>query len=524
MKKCTNLQNLFFFSVLFFTSIQVYYFMRIVSFHESSYPYLWIIVFAALSLNISILLTQSIFRLFLKMSDFSKVEVAETLSVPVAMIFCIKNESFGLEERMEYTFDGNDALNTHLWILSDSDAKFEGEEKAMGESLKNKFGNERVFYRRRPIPLERKQGNIKEWLIQFGSSYSYFVVCDADSMLPSGWVQEMLQIAEHPNHADIAVFQSAIYITHEASLYARMSAISQFYAQRLYFYSYQAVFGRSIAFGHNCLIRRKAFEQIELPQGILSHDNWETALLEQIGYRTIFLPHMISYEEATLHYLEDRKRSRRWLKGTLQGWPLLFLPQISIATRFLIFYQIYLYLAQPLLFLWMIGSLFLFHAAVIAGSESFFLLIFNLSVLFFHKFVVAENFYDVKRILQDTAFSTLLGLQNIFYGTLDFVMLYFEKLIWIPMVKNPSDLLTLRECIRHLFWGTAFGVAVFIWGIHDLPHWTFYAIPVLASLILSVPSVYLSSKKWTPKKPLPQEVNVVVLEKEVVCGNYQHVS
>ncbi len=485
--------SIFFCFVLFLTFFQVKCLIEMVSFESGSFfPYVWVFIFSVLSINISILAVQAFFGFFVKTPDFQKVDRTSIESVPVALLYCVKNENFGLGERIKYTLSGNVLPNLHLWILSDSNEDFGTAEEKLIRELQSVFSD--VFYRRRPLPYERKQGNIKDWLSKHGASYQYFIVCDADSLLPPGWVEEILQIAEHSKNEKIGVFQSAIYITHEHSFFSRMQAIAQFYAQKLYFNVNQVVFGRSIAFGHNCLIRREAFEKIQLPERILSHDNWETALLENLGYRTIFLSNLISFEEASPHYLEERKRSKRWLKGTLQGWPLLFLPNISFSMRFLIFYQIYLYLVQPILCYWIVSTLFSGRSFFTTNADSFFLFVFTLGVLFFHKMVVVKNLNDVKRVIQETFFSTAIGLQNIFYGTIDFITMPFEKLGWVPMTKIPDAHLSFSECVKNFLSGTLVGLG-FLWlGLNSSNAWTLFSLPVLLSLILSIPSVYFSSK------------------------------
>ncbi len=493
--------SVFFSLVFLLTFAQIKWLLEIVSFEPGSFfPYVWVLAFSFLSLNISVLAVQAFFGMFVKASHFPKVDKSVVGSIPVALLYCVKNESFGLKERIKYTLEGNLLPNLHLWILSDSNDSFGNEEETLVDELRSKFGMEKVFYRRRVIPQERKQGNIKDWLIQWGSSYEYFIVCDADSLLPQEWVQEILRIAEHPKQSKVGIFQSAIYITHEASLFSSMQAIAQFYAQRLYFHVNQAVLKRSIAFGHNCLIRRAAFQKIELPQGILSHDNWETALLEQKSYKTVYLSNLISFEEAAPHYLEERKRSKRWLKGTLQGWPLLFLPKISFSTRFLIFYQIYLYLVQPILCFWIISTLLAGPQLFTSGNSSFRLFALTLGVLFFHKMVVARSIGDIKRIIGETIFSTLVGLQNIFYGTMDFFMMPLEKLGWMPMAKRPDMRASFRECFSNLAVGTLVGILLLWLGLNQSIIWTLFTLPVLLSLVLSIPIVYFSSQSLFVKE------------------------
>lgn len=496
--------SLFFGLVFLLSLFQTRWALGIVAFEPGSlFAYLWMAAFSFLALNISILAAQSLFGLFVRTPVFRKAAKPEIASLPVALFYCIRNESFGLRERIRYTLQGNLLPKLYLWILSDSDETREDEEREIVEALGGEFGKERVFYRRRVSPRERKQGNIKEWLTEHGSDYKYFIICDADSLLPAGWAEEALQIAEHPDHERIGIFQSSVYVTHEASFYSRMQAIGQFYAQQLYFRVNQAVFGRSISFGHNQLIRKEAFEKIELPEGILSHDNWDTALLEKEGYRTVFVPDLISFEEAPAHYLEERRRAKRWLKGSLQGWPLVFLPQISFSTRFLIFYQIYLYFVQPVLFFWIVSGLIaagsLRDQLFTSGKDSLGLLGFSLGILFTHRWVVARSAGDLLRIVSETVFSTLVGLQNIFYGTLDFLILPLERLGWTPMAKNPSEQPPLGECLQSLSAGTVAGGVALWMGLETSWAWTAFTLPVIASLLLSIPSVYFSAKRWSPK-------------------------
>ena len=498
--------SVFFSLVLVFTLFQIRWFMEIVTFEPGSpLPYLLTFTFSCLSFNVSILGAQAFFALFVKAPEFPRLDPSQILSTAVALLYCVKNESFGMRERIRYTFRGNLLSNFHLWILSDSVEEHGPEEEKLTQELRKEFGEEKVFYRRRTPPYERKQGNLKDWLIRFGAPYKYFIVCDADSLLPEGWAEEALSIAEHLDNRHIAVFQSAIYITHESSLYSRMQALGQFYAQRFYFLVNQAVLGRSISFGHNQLVRREAFEKIELPEGILSHDNWETALLDRAGYRVAFIHDLISYEEAPAHYLEERKRAKRWLKGTLQGWPLLFLPGISLSTRFLIFYQIYLYLIQPLLFFWMVSGLLSATSLrdnLFSGEHTPGLLLWTLGLIFLHKFAVARNLADAGRITREVLFTTLLGLQGIFYGTIDWLTLPLEKMGWVPMSKNPGDRPSLSECIRGLYPGTLAGFLFLTAGFKISPAWTLYASPVIMSLILSIPLVYFSSRELTVKGEL----------------------
>ncbi|GEM_PF-644277 len=497
----------FFSAVFFLTFLQTHFVVKALYFGAGVlYPYFWLAGFVALAFNVSLIFIQSLYASFIEEPLLPEAGPEEIEEIPVALLLCIKNEEEAVLERIRYSLLGNLGPKTHFWLLSDSGADFVEREKEWVGSLKEEFG-ERVHYRWRSVPYERKQGNLADWFETEGRDYQYFFVLDADSIIPRGTVTKLLQKAEHPANQDIGIFQSAIYIVHDHSLFARANAIGQFYAQRLYFRVNQAIFNRAISFGHNSLIRSQAFQRIKLPTGILSHDNWDTAVLDREGYRTVFVPDTLTFEEAAQHYLEERARMKRWMKGSLQGWPILFMSGISFATRWFIFYQIYLYLMHPVLFLWILLGLVcgsrwfgmpLFHGLPPGSVHPLVpVLTFTVLVLYGHKFLLGRTFRDLKRIAFEVGVSTLVSLNNIFYTTLDFFSLPFEKLAWRPMAKDPNATVSLAACARELFWGTVFGLAVLLWGIFYSPYWLLTGLPILVSLILSIPAVYITSKHLT---------------------------
>ena len=333
---------------------------------------------------------------------------------------------------------------------------------------------------------------------------------DADSTIPHGTLTKLLAKAEHPENADIGIFQSAIYIVHDYSLFSRANAIGQYYAQKLYFRVNQAVFKRAIGFGHNCLIRSKVFSAMKLPVNVLSHDNWDTALADRAGYRTVFVSDTMTYEEATQNYLEERSRCKRWMKGTLQGWPILFMSKISWTTKFYIFYQCYIYLVHPVLLLWSLAGFVwssdwsqvsLFVERSYDGLKPLlWVLFFTLGTLYGHKFFLSRSWADLKRIAFEVVVSTLVSLNNIFYISLDLFSIPFEGIVWKPMSKNPNARVSVKDCTKALIGGTVFGWLTLIGGILYSPYWVPVGIPNCMSLILSIPVVYFTSKNlvWDP--------------------------
>jgi len=466
---------------------------------------LWVAGFGFLFFGVAFLFSLSVLRPFLKETALKGAYIKEFPKT--AIVYPVRNESHGLFERIEYSFSGNKLPNTDLWILSDSSAEFEPYEREIVAKLSASHPD-RIFYRRREAPVERKQGNIAEFLSSH-REYVYLYVCDADGMIPKGTLLKLLRKAEHPDNRDIAIFQAFIRIAHAASWYARFEKIGANFAQRFNFASFQAIFGRTISFGHHHLVRAGILSRIKLPRGLLSHDNWDTVLLDQMGYRVAFCADVHAYDEAPSNYLEARARARRWARGTLQGIPLIFMPKVSLASRFLAFFGIYLYAADVVFFFWLIfgllahsclaGELIHFEIDSIwlgacTNSKLKWTLLFSIAVVYFHKLCLLKNWKDLKDFFYELVLSTFLTLNNVFYTPLDIASIPLRKLHWQPMAKNPFARVDLQNTAKILWPGTAAGLLGLYFCLFLTPYFIWQATPLLTSLILSIPVAY-----WTAR-------------------------
>lgn len=472
---------------------------------------LWIFGFGFLFFNVSYLFLLSLAQPFIKEPVLKEAYVKR---IPrIALVYPIRNEPHGLSERIDYSFSGNKLPETDLWILSDSSEEFTAYEKNLVAKLERLHPG-RVFYRRRENPVERKQGNIGEF-IHSHPEYKYVYVCDADGMVPKGTLLKLLRKAEHPENSDIAIFQCLIRIAHATTWYSRFERIGAYFAQKFSFAAFQALFGETISFGHHHLARTEALRKIRIPRGLLSHDNWDTVRLRQAGYRVVFCPDVYAYDEAPANYLESRARTSRWAQGTLQGWPLVFEPGIGLATRFLAFYGIYLYLSDLVFFYWVIlgilshseltGELIHFEIDSIwmglyTNSTLKWILIFSIAVVFFHKVTILKSWRDFREYVYELVMSTLITLNNFVYAPLDIVSIPLRKLNWKPMMKDPFAKISFRVTAKNLWLGTAFGALGLLFILMNVHYFIWQATPILASLILSIPAVYLTSKT------VPQEL------------------
>lgn len=494
MKK--HLSKYFLAVVVVLQAAQIFLVARELNFDAGLYALVWLAGFGFFSFNTSFLFWETVFFLILRNRIFPS---AEKTDARTAVLWCLKNEKDGICERVAYAVSGNRHRDIDFWILSDSDEMLEGSEREIFSGVSSRTGVP-IYYRRREKRIERKQGNIKEWLLEHHTDYRYFFVCDADSIIPPGAVRCLIEMAEHPRNKDIAIFQASIDIAHAKTLFARLQAVGQAIAQRFYFPVQQRIFGKAICFGHNCLIRTGDFLRVRLPEGILSHDIWETALLDRLGKRTVFCEDVVTFDEAPPNYLESRRRDKRWAKGTLGAWPLLFLEGIPIESRFFVFYSIFLYLCQPFFLFWLLSGFvreFFFSMPLFVSFRcSVGVFMFSIGVVFLHKFAAVRKTRDMFSVAGEIALSTILSLNNVFYQSLDLFGLVFEKRLgWKPMKKDPFLKIKFAECFRSLWSGSLTGAALFCLGLKGAPGWFVPSAPFLLSFILAIPCVYLSGKR-----------------------------
>jgi membrane glycosyltransferase len=85
-----------------------------------------------------------------------------------------------------------------VFILSDSNDpnKWIEEEVAWIDLCKQVKGFGRMFYRKRNVALNRKSGNISDFLRRWGRKYRYMVVLDADSLINADTLVRLVQMME----------------------------------------------------------------------------------------------------------------------------------------------------------------------------------------------------------------------------------------------------------------------------------------------------------------------------------------
>ena len=437
------------------------------------------------------------------------------------------------------------ADNFDFFVLSDSNQpnQWIREEVAWVELCKQVGGFGKIFYRKRRQAINKKAGNVADFLRRWGRNYRYMVVLDADSVMTGEALARLVTMMEANPSAGI--IQTAPRTVRGESLYSRLQA----FANRVYSPLYLAGLNywqqhEGNYWGHNAILRVQPFmDHCSLPElpgnepfggRILSHDFVEAALMRKAGWG-VWLAHDIegSYEEGPPTLIESAKRDRRWCQGNLQHTWLLTARGFRPANRFHLLMGVMAYVSSPLWLLFLIlstiemvnqassahpdylyavdtTSLFGYPLAI---PEALTLFSLTMLLLFLPKFASvvvllgrgdeAAAFGGRWRVaasaVLETAGSALLAPVNMIFNT-KFVIftLLGQGVGWVAQKRAADeDGTDWREAIITHGPPTVFGV---VWGVSSLiliPAYFAWLSPVLAGLVCSIPlSIFLSKASF----------------------------
>ena len=117
-----------------------------------------------------------------------------------------------------------------FFVLSDSNQpnQWIQEEVAWAELCKQVGGFGKIFYRKRRHSINKKAGNVADFLRRWGRRYRYMIVLDADSIMTGKALVDLVALME--KNPEVGIIQTAPRIVNGETLFARM----QSFASRLY--------------------------------------------------------------------------------------------------------------------------------------------------------------------------------------------------------------------------------------------------------------------------------------------------
>jgi len=193
-----------------------------------------------------------------------------------------------------------------------------------------------------------KAGALNKWLSLFAEEYDYFVIVDADSILPEDFIECMMLYAEHPNNGDIAVFQSKLapwntddYLSIAVT---GILPITLWKMDRLLNrYDYL------VCWGHNALFRTKHIVDVGGFSESFSSEDLALAIdLANSGYRCCLVD-VLSFEKFPRTFEEYARRGSRWARQAIQLLLYKNKGNLSLTTIVHLFMDVFGYI-MPILF------------------------------------------------------------------------------------------------------------------------------------------------------------------------------
>ena len=426
-----------------------------------------------------------------------------------------------------------------LFMLSDTtDEGIAADEEALWQGLSERFGAQRVFYRRRRDRSERKAGNIADFVRRWGSNYECMIVLDADSVMSGHALVTLARAMEA--HPQIGILQSLPLPEGRETLFGRLIQFgSRLQSPMLSAGLAYWQVGESNYWGHNAIVRLRPFAQhCTLPRlsgrpplggEILSHDFVEAAFMRRAGYEVRQLPELSgSWEEVPPNVLDYAARDRRWTQGNLQHSRVLVFRGLHPLSRVHFLTGIVAYASSPM---WL--ALLLLSSVLSAieaakkpayfspGLQSLFpqwpqirsgeiavLLGLTVVVLLLPKVlgaclairdrVLRQEFGGSARLwlslLVEQLFSMLLApTMMLFHSTFVAQTLAGRSVSWNAQERTERGV-TLREAFRRQKWHLALGV---VWGATTLwltPQFFWWLTPVLVGLLFGIPLTMWTSR------------------------------
>ncbi|MFD0846892.1 glucans biosynthesis glucosyltransferase MdoH [Sphingosinicella xenopeptidilytica] len=398
------------------------------------------------------------------------------------------------------------ARDFDIFVLSDSSPENGRAEYAAFLSLRPTLAP-RLYYRRREANIERKPGNIADWVRRFGGAYDYMLVLDADSLMDGRTMARMAATLDA--NPGVGLIQTVPDVVNARTLFARWQQFSgRLYgpvatAGMIWWSGSEATF-----WGHNAILRTRAFAEscglAALPGAapfggaIMSHDMVEAALLRRRGWAVHMVAAPGSTEEFPPSIVDFAKRDRRWCQGNLQHLRVLGSRGFHWVNRLQLLMGGSAYFTSPLWLLLIVAGI-VHHLTQGAGvAPAPWLLGFTFALLFGPKLLgLVWTLIDRRRraalggvrriamgILVDVPLSALVAPLMMFTQTLNLAdILMGRSSGWSPQ-RRETDGIAFGDALRHYRPHVLLGAAMLAFAAAGMGS-SLWLLPVAIGLVLS---------------------------------------
>lgn len=229
-----------------------------------------------------------------------------------------------------------------------------------------------------------KAGAMNNWIRIHGSEYDFIVLLDADSYLPSDWVEDALKYAEHPANANVSVFQGLINIWNLDNKFVRTLAPLHVLGQDMWEKRLANHLDAVFCYGHNALIRMSHIREIGgFVEGYVSEDFATAVKLAEKGYKSRFIQSH-TYEAIPENIRGFIKRQNKWTRGSMEFFSFARQPHLTFIQRLLLAQTPLGHFAYVIILLTMFLTIFGYY------STTAHLLAFALNLLSSHIFYILE--------------------------------------------------------------------------------------------------------------------------------------
>ncbi|WP_339703258.1 glucans biosynthesis glucosyltransferase MdoH [uncultured Sphingosinicella sp.] len=398
------------------------------------------------------------------------------------------------------------ARDFDIFVLSDSGVENGRAEYAAFLSLRPALAT-RLFYRRREQNIERKPGNIADWVRRFGGAYDYMLVLDADSLMDGRTMARMA--ATMDANPGVGLIQTVPDVINARTLFARWQQFSgRLYgpvatAGMIWWSGSEATF-----WGHNAIIRTRAFAEscglAALPGAapfggaIMSHDMVEAGLLRRRGWAVHMVAAPGSTEEFPPSIVDFAKRDRRWCQGNLQHLRILGSAGFHWVNRLQLLMGGSAYFTSPLWLLLIVAGVVHHVTQGAAAAPAPWLLGFTLALLFGPKLLgLVWTLIDRRRrtalggvrriaasVVVDVPLSALVAPLMMLTQTLNLAdILMGRSSGWSPQ-RRETDGIALADALRHYRPHVLLGGAMLAFAAAGLGS-SLWLLPVAVGLVLS---------------------------------------